>query len=453
MRTKYILVLGAVLLISFISACYCGDGIVNQNGEECDLGSLNGVECVAGYGKTCDFCSIDCLWEEIVGPYCGDEEIQNSPEEGTVYYVEECDYGTLNGILCEAGYETFCEYCRQDCTIEQIFGGFCGDSILQDQEECDDGNNVNGDGCGKNCEVETGGCPENDYDCDGIIDEEDNCVFVWNPNQLDTDHDGRGDVCDFIPYGYCGDWVCNGAENCATCPHDCDPCGDGPVCGNRILENGEECDDGNNINGDGCSQMCTIEGDYTPYCGDSILTTGEECDDGNNVNGDGCSMFCTLEGTNHEDNDTDQNETINLCGNGRIDGDEECDDGTENGKRCDNDNRDCEYCSTSCKIIERKEAKSSGSSDNDGGRIIPYTRFCDPNWDCGPWSACLNGAMIRECIDTNKCNLNINKPIEMVACELSSVKIEVGKDSNFPWWIALIIALGVIGVAVWIVNR
>lgn len=32
-----------------------------------------------------------------------------------------------------------------------------------------------------------------------------------------------------------------------------------PVCGNGILEAGEECDDGNLINGDGCSSSCTIE--------------------------------------------------------------------------------------------------------------------------------------------------------------------------------------------------
>jgi cysteine-rich repeat protein len=34
----------------------------------------------------------------------------------------------------------------------------------------------------------------------------------------------------------------------------------GPVCGNSIIETGEECDDGNTISGDGCSASCQTEG-------------------------------------------------------------------------------------------------------------------------------------------------------------------------------------------------
>jgi cysteine-rich repeat protein len=64
-----------------------------------------------------------------------------------------------------------------------------------------------------------------------------------------------------------------------------------PYCGDGILDPGEECDDGNNIDGDGCDANCTIE----PYCGDGILDPGEECDDGNNIDGDGCDANCTVE--------------------------------------------------------------------------------------------------------------------------------------------------------------
>ncbi|MBU1219002.1 hypothetical protein KKF34_01965 [Myxococcota bacterium] len=47
-----------------------------------------------------------------------------------------------------------------------------------------------------------------------------------------------------------------------------------PVCGNNLKEQGEECDDGNFINGDGCSNACVLEYE----CGDGIVEFNEVCD-------------------------------------------------------------------------------------------------------------------------------------------------------------------------------
>jgi len=66
-----------------------------------------------------------------------------------------------------------------------------------------------------------------------------------------------------------------------------------PVCGNGLLEAGEQCDDGANIDGDGCSAAC--EEDEQDECGDSTLNPGEGCDDGNTISGDGCSSSCSIE--------------------------------------------------------------------------------------------------------------------------------------------------------------
>lgn len=65
-----------------------------------------------------------------------------------------------------------------------------------------------------------------------------------------------------------------------------------PNCGNTIVEAdvGEQCDDGNTEELDGCASDCTFQG-----CGDGTLDTGEQCDDGNRTNGDGCSLVCLNE--------------------------------------------------------------------------------------------------------------------------------------------------------------
>ena len=59
-------------------------------------------------------------------------------------------------------------------------------------------------------------------------------------------------------------------------------------CGNGVLEQGEQCDDGNNTEGDGCSSLCTTK------CGDGKKGGAEECDDGNANESDGCSSACKV---------------------------------------------------------------------------------------------------------------------------------------------------------------
>lgn len=84
-------------------------------------------------------------------------------------------------------------------------------------------------------------------------------------------------------------------------------------CGDGELAEDEECDDGNAVDTDGCTNFCELA-----LCGDGVARQGlepgaegyENCDDGNVDNDDGCDENCLLE-----------------CGNGRLDGDEVCDDG------------------------------------------------------------------------------------------------------------------------------
>ena len=66
------------------------------------------------------------------------------------------------------------------------------------------------------------------------------------------------------------------------------------VCGNGILEEGEECDDGNDTNDDDCSNECVVN-TTEPVCGDGVKEGAEECDDGNTEDDDGCSANCKTE--------------------------------------------------------------------------------------------------------------------------------------------------------------
>jgi cysteine-rich repeat protein len=62
------------------------------------------------------------------------------------------------------------------------------------------------------------------------------------------------------------------------------------TCGNGTVEGTEECDDGNNVDGDGCDANCTIT-----RCGNGQRTAGEACDDGTTNGSDGCcTSGCAL---------------------------------------------------------------------------------------------------------------------------------------------------------------
>ena len=64
-------------------------------------------------------------------------------------------------------------------------------------------------------------------------------------------------------------------------------------CGDGFLEGDEVCDDGDTVNGDGCSSICQTEL-FAGLCGDGVLNLGEQCDDGNTANSDGCLNTCIL---------------------------------------------------------------------------------------------------------------------------------------------------------------
>src|SRR3989338_1846812 len=97
--------------------------------EQCDSGSSNGILCSASYGSSCTYCTSACSIGNIAGPRCGDS-IKNG--------AEACDDGNSNNN----------DACTTLCALTR-----CGDAIVQSQngagvnEICDDGNSVNNDAC------------------------------------------------------------------------------------------------------------------------------------------------------------------------------------------------------------------------------------------------------------------------------------------------------------------
>ena len=67
----------------------------------------------------------------------------------------------------------------------------------------------------------------------------------------------------------------------------------GPVCGNGVVEDGEECDDANAIETDACLNEC-----IAARCGDGIVRVKtEDCDRAQANGGDDCSVDCRRVGT------------------------------------------------------------------------------------------------------------------------------------------------------------
>ena len=355
-------------------ASTCGDGHIDAGrGEECDDGNATACD-------GCTACHLDTCGDGVI---CGTEQCDDGNAtacdgctachfdtcgDGVVCGSEECDDGNAtqcdgcsncrsdtcgDGITCASEGEACdppagpasCPTCTAGCQVAPT----CGDGHLDAGcgEECDDGNNTACDGCTA-CKVDSCGdgrvCPGEECD-DGNPNSCDGCTGC----KLDTCGDGvtcpnQGELCD-PPAGPSG---------CPTCTANCQLA---PTCGNGVVDAGcgEECDDGNATQCDGCTNC------HADSCGDGVLCAnqGEVCDDGNAATCDGCSncqvdscgdgIACASENEQCDDGnaigcDGCSNCQLDACGDGVVCGTEECDD--HNTDPCDGCGPTCasEFC-------------------------------------------------------------------------------------------------------------
>lgn len=160
---------------------------------------------------------------------------------------------------------------------------------------------------------------------------------------------------------------------------------DGPVailCGNGVLDPGEDCEDGNRVPGDGCDPSCHHEFSILDKCGNGILDVelGEACDDGNRQSGDGCSDQCCAEGCWVCSRGCLDPPRCR-CGNGMLEWGEDCDDG--NRRSGDGCSQRCEYESPTCGngVLELHEQCDDGNRVGDDG-CGPDCRYDPPEIVC-----------------------------------------------------------------------
>ncbi len=148
-------------------------------------------------------------------------------------------------------------------------------------------------------------------------------------------------------------------------------------CGNGRLDDDEECDDGNVVANDACTDLCA-----NAICGDGVIRIGGEvCDDGDDNSDevpDACRTTCVAPS----------------CGDGVADDGEDCDDANDD---------EWDGCTSACRVREGLTAATAGRTCkaildvnedavngtywidfDEGAGDVPQQHWCD--MDNGGWT-------------------------------------------------------------------
>ncbi len=285
---------------------------------------------------------------------------------------------------------------REDVTeVDGDVPAECGNGAVEDGEDCDDGNDVAGDGCEPDCSWTC----ELDADCD-------------DGNGCNGTETCDGHLCvDGTPLpdgSNCalatgGDGICRGGS-CVS-----------PLCGNGELDDGEECDDGNDVPDDGCELDCSWTCERDMECDDGESCTGVErctddhlCADGTPpADGTPCTRTGGGDGVCRGGACVEP-----LCGDGNLDDGEECDDGNlDDGDACPGT---CEhaYCGDGFVWLGLEDC-DDGNDVPDDGCQPDCTWTCEADLDCDDADTC-NGAetcVAHLCVDGTP-------PPDLTACTL-----------------------------------
>jgi len=323
--------------------------------------------------------------------------------------------------------------------------GICGNGILEVGEQCDDGNQLDGDCCSSACRRDPPGtaCTIGNVCADAACDAAGVCQFTrFNTNPCD---DGSAcTVADTCSLGSCVGTPrscddanvcttdsCDPATGCVNTPRsgpcdDHDACTTGDACaGGRCVGTRRNCNDGNVCTDDSCNPATgCVHTPNTASCDDGnacttvdvckggtcVGSTPPSCDDGNVCTDDSCdpATGCVHTPNTAPCDDFDACTTGDTCSGGRCVGRaaRSCDDGNPCTDDSCNPLTGCVHTPNSAPCDDL-DACTMGDTCA-GGRCVGAPRSCDDgngctDDTCRPEIGCVHTANRAPCDDGDAC--------------------------------------------------
>ena len=325
-----------------VTGAPCDDGNVCTLTDLCEGGACSGAD-----PEDCD--DEDICTTDYCDPGQGCVHILNTApcDDGDVCTLgDACHLGQCLGaatLLCEDSNACTQDSCDPDvgCQFTPIQGLcddgiFCtiGDHCVNGQclptafAACDDENPCTDDTCdfAAGCQHadNTDPCDNADLCTAGDLCAGGLCV-AGDPVVCDDGNVCTDDTCD-------ADLGCVFTDNAAGCD-DGDACTDGDICADAACGGAPiDCVDGDVCTADGCDPTTGCAFTVIPNCcGNHITEPPEQCDDGNQQSGDGCSATCqsesfafqntqTIDGKVVTCSSTSNNGSYTQCDNLKVDG-------------------------------------------------------------------------------------------------------------------------------------